>query len=464
MGRISAIYLMPHPPIIIPEVGRGEERKVQNTSDALDKCARHILDLKPDTIIVITPHGPVFRDAIAINTRHRLAGSLSRFGASDVSMAFENDLKLVQYIMDEAERMGIACIGIDNRTAIEYRLTPLLDWGTLVPLYFVTKQYREFKLVHISISLMSYEELYVFGTAIRNAVESIDRRVCIIASGDLSHRLSEDGPYGFHPMGPKLDERIIELAGTGDVEGFFNMDPVMVREGGECGLRSIIISMGALDGYNIRSRVLSYEGPFGVGYGVAIFERGEKNRERELVNRLYERKQEQMEKVRKSEDPYVSLARRALETYILKGEIIKPDTDLPREMLEERAGVFVSLKKNGQLRGCIGTIEPVRNNIAEEIIYNAINAGVRDPRFMPVDGSELADLIYSVDVLTKPEPVNSKDELDPKKYGVIVRSGARSGLLLPNLEGVDTVKEQIEIASRKREFGRMNIMSWSVLR
>ena len=108
MGRISAIYLMPHPPIIIPEVGRGEERKVQNTSDALDKCARHILDLKPDTIIVITPHGPVFRDAIAINTRHRLAGSLSRFGASDVSMAFENDLKLVQYIMDEAERMGIA--------------------------------------------------------------------------------------------------------------------------------------------------------------------------------------------------------------------------------------------------------------------------------------------------------------------------------------------------------------------
>jgi len=250
-------------------------------------------------------------------------------------------------------------------------------------------------------------------------------------------------------MGPKLDERIIELAGTGDVEGFFNMDPVMVREGGECGLRSIIISMGALDGYNIRSRVLSYEGPFGVGYGVAIFERGEKNRERELVNRLYERKQEQMEKVRKSEDPYVSLARRALETYILKGEIIKPDTDLPREMLEERAGVFVSLKKNGQLRGCIGTIEPVRNNIAEEIIYNAINAGVRDPRFMPVDGSELADLIYSVDVLTKPEPVNSKDELDPKKYGVIVRSGARSGLLLPNLEGVDTVKEQIEIALQK---------------
>ena len=118
-------------------------------------------------------------------------------------------------------------------------------------------------------------------------------------------------------------------------------------------------------------------------------------------------------------------------------------------MLEEKAGVFVSIKKNGQLRGCIGTIQPQRDNIAEEIIHNAISAGVRDPRFMPVDGSELGDLVYSVDVLEKHESVDTDDELDPKKYGVIVRSGLRSGLLLPNLEGIDTVREQIEIALQK---------------
>ncbi|MGI6189873.1 MAG: AmmeMemoRadiSam system protein A [Clostridiales bacterium] len=449
MGKISAVYLMPHPPIIIPEVGRGEERKIQNTSDALDKCGRHILGLKPDTIIVITPHGPVFRDAIAIASKNKLTGNLARFGAGKVAMSFENDLDLVQSIMDEAEKSGIACIGIDNKVAVEYGISISLDWGVLVPLYFVTKQYRDFRLIHISISFLSYEELYVFGTAVRNAVESSDRHVCIIASGDLSHRLSQDGPYGFHPMGPKLDQQIIDHAKAGNAEGFLTMDPVMVKEGGECGLRSIIISMGALDGYNIRSRVLSYEGPFGVGYGVAMFERRDKNKKRELVNRIYARKQEHMAKVRKSEDPYVSLARRSLESYIRTGEIIKPGSELPKEMLEEKAGVFVSIKKNGQLRGCIGTIQPQRDNIAEEIIHNAISAGVRDPRFMPVDGSELGDLVYSVDVLEKPESVDTDDELDPKKYGVIVRSGLRSGLLLPNLEGIDTVREQIEIALQK---------------
>ncbi|NLX70859.1 MAG: AmmeMemoRadiSam system protein A [Clostridiales bacterium] len=467
MGKISAAYLMPHPPIIIPEVGRGEERKIQYTTDAFNKCGRHILDLKPETIIVITPHGPVFQDAISIMSEHKLSGNLARFGAARVAMSFENDLELVQSIMDEAQRLGIPCIGIDRKTAAEYGISTSLDWGATVPLYFVTKQYRDFRLVHISISFLSYEELYVFGTAIRDAVESLGRHVCIIASGDLSHRLKEDGPYGFHPMGPKLDKRIMELAEAGDVEGFFAMDPVMVNEGGECGLRSIIIAMGSLDGYNISSQVLSYEGPFGVGYGVAMFERQDKNEKRKLVDKLYKRKQQRMEKVREKEDIYVSLARRSLESYIRTGKIIEPDADLPGEMLEEKAGVFVSIKKNGQLRGCIGTVEPVRDNIAEEIIYNAISAGVRDPRFMPVDASELDDLVYSVDVLTKPEPIDSEDELDPKRYGVIVKSGGRSGLLLPNLEGVNTVREQIEIALQKagiRSYEHYDLERFEVIR
>ncbi len=239
------------------------------------------------------------------------------------------------------------------------------------------------------------------------------------------------------------------LIESGDVEGLFNMDPVMVEEGGECGLRSIIIAMGTLDGYDLHPRVLSYEGPFGVGYGVAILEKGEPNSARLLVDRLLKRKHQRMQKVRQSEDPYVRLARRSLESYIRTGRIIKPNDDLPKEMLDNKAGVFVSIKKDGQLRGCIGTIAATRKNIAEEIIYNAISAGVKDPRFIPVDESELEDLVYSVDVLKEPEPVRSIDELDTRRYGVIVRSGRRSGLLLPDLEGVDTPQQQIEIALRK---------------
>jgi AmmeMemoRadiSam system protein A len=143
----------------------------------------------------------------------------------------------------------------------------------------------------------------------------------------------------------------------------------------------------------------------------------------------------------------VRLAKKSVETYIREGKVFKPQK-LTLQM-KERAGTFVSIHKLGELRGCIGTIEPVRSNVAEEIILNAISSAVRDPRFLPITPDELKDLDYSVDVLTTPEPVKDKDQLDPKRYGVIVEAGFRKGLLLPDLEGVDSVEEQIDICRQK---------------
>jgi AmmeMemoRadiSam system protein A len=154
------------------------------------------------------------------------------------------------------------------------------------------------------------------------------------------------------------------------------------------------------------------------------------------------------------EDSCVRLARLALETYVREGRKIDPPDWMPRKMIGERAGVFVSIKQAGQLRGCIGTISPTTENISREIIENAISAGIRDPRFFPVNAGELENLVYSVDVLGKPEAIQSTDELDAKKYGVIVRSGRRSGLLLPDIEGVDTPAQQIAIAMQKAGIGR----------
>lgn len=147
--------------------------------------------------------------------------------------------------------------------------------------------------------------------------------------------------------------------------------------------------------------------------------------------------------------PHVKLAKKAVETYVRERRVIDVPPDVPEEFLTTRAGVFVSIKKDGSLRGCIGTIEPVQENLAEEIISNAISAAVRDPRFLPIEEEELDQLNYSVDVLKPPEEVHSISELDPKRYGVIVECGNRRGLLLPDLEGVDTVEEQIDIARRK---------------
>jgi len=149
-----------------------------------------------------------------------------------------------------------------------------------------------------------------------------------------------------------------------------------------------------------------------------------------------------------NQDPYVNLARRAIEHYVRSGEVIRPPEDLPPELLSRRAGAFVSLKKQGQLRGCIGTFLPSEENLAEEIIQNAIRAATQDPRFPPVRPEELPQLSVSVDVLSPPEPATTSD-LDPKRYGVIVEAGWRRGLLLPDLPGVDTVEEQLRIAKLK---------------
>jgi AmmeMemoRadiSam system protein A len=146
--------------------------------------------------------------------------------------------------------------------------------------------------------------------------------------------------------------------------------------------------------------------------------------------------------------PLVQLARKALTVYVREGKKIDPPTDLSPEM-REQAGVFVSLKKFGQLRGCIGTFTPTTNNVAEEVIKNAIAAATQDPRFHPVEEDELEDITCSVDVLSEPEKVTDRSELDPRRYGVIVVKDFFKGLLLPDLEGVDTVEEQLRIAKMK---------------
>lgn len=148
------------------------------------------------------------------------------------------------------------------------------------------------------------------------------------------------------------------------------------------------------------------------------------------------------------ESPYVSFARQVIESYVRDGELPSLD-DAPEELRGRKAGVFVSLKKRGDLRGCIGTIEPVTDSIAEEILNNAVSSATADTRFTQVTADELADLEYSVDVLEEPEDIDDINRLDPKVYGVIVRSRGRSGLLLPDLEGVDSAEDQVRIAMMK---------------
>ena len=199
----------------------------------------------------------------------------------------------------------------------------------------------------------------------------------------------------------------------------------------------------------MKSERLSYEGPFGVGYGICIYETGEKDPSRKFLEQYEEKVRLRLKKQREKEDAHVRLARETIEHYVRTGQLPEAPADLPEELRECRAGVFVSIKKDGRLRGCIGTIKAVQASIAEEIRYNAVSACSQDPRFSPVQPEELERLTISVDVLGDAKRVASLAELDVRRYGVIVTNGHRRGLLLPNLEGVDTVQEQIAIAKQK---------------
>lgn len=447
MGKLLGAYIFPHPPIIVPEVGMGEEEAAKKTIDAAIKASKEIKDQKPSTIIVTTPHAPAFEDYMHVSEEKVLKGSFKRFGRANVKLSFDNNLSLVQKIVSYAADEGIQAGGIDGATASKYGLDKELDWGALVPLYYISKEYKDFKIVHISISYLSMEELYRFGMSIRKAVEASDENVVFIASGDLSHKLSHDGPYGYSEQGEQFDKLLVKSIEESDVNSLLDIDDEFCKSAGQCGLRSFVIMYGALDGYQLKPEIYSYEAPFGIGYCIAKIDIAQEDNSRKMLDK-------RIEDIRKNEDEYVALARKSLETFVSEGKRIEIPSDLSKEMKENRAGVFVSIKKNGQLRGCIGTIAPTRENIAAEIIHNAISSGTEDPRFFPVEEKELSSLVYSVDVLMKPESIESIDELDVIKYGVIVRAGHRSGLLLPNLEGVNTPLEQVEIALKKAGIGK----------
>ncbi len=424
---IAAAFIMPHPPVIIPEVGKGQEKEIQRTIDAFREVAREIAEMKPDTIVVISPHSTAYEHYFHISPGKAATGNFGRFGAREVEIHAEYDEEFGKYLSKEAYKQGINAGTLGERER-------LLDHGTMIPLYFIQKEFRDFKVLRIGLSGASPEDHQRLGALIVRAAAELGRRIVLVASGDLSHKLKPEGPYGFAEEGPRFDERILEIIGENKLEELIELDPALCQNAAECGLGSFWIMSGALKGRKTENKVLSYEGPFGVGYCVASL----------LVQRSA-----------RDLDPYLKLARLSLESFIGEGrrltlaDVMVRFPDLPGPLTHQKAGVFVSLKKNGALRGCIGTIYPVTECTAEEILRNAISAAMEDPRFPPVGKEELKELDYSVDVLLAPEPIQSPAELDVKRYGVIVTSGRKRGLLLPNLDNVNTVEEQIHIARAK---------------
>lgn len=269
---LSFAAITPHPPIIIPSIGKENLRVVEKTAEAMKKLEEKFIKTNSEIIIIISPHSPIFADAFCLNLSDKFEGNFHQFGDFTTKMNFAGNLELTYQLR---KKLAIAEIPLNLITEVE------LDHGSLVPLYYLTKNFqpkadppraeKNFSIIPIGYSLLDFQKHFEFGEKIKEEIALSNKRVAVIASGDLSHRLTFDAPAGYSPKGKIFDQKLISLIKKKNTNAIFKLDPSLIEEAGECGLRSIIILLGVLKNLNYQPEILSYESPFGVGYLVANF-------------------------------------------------------------------------------------------------------------------------------------------------------------------------------------------------
>ncbi len=441
---VTCGVMVPHPPIILPNIGQGEETKIQDIADAYRQAAREIIDSGPDTILIVSPHAPCYFDYIQISDGPAGHGSMAQFRDPADSFRIPYDQELIRKTASLCEQAGIPAGTLGKQDGS-------LDHGTMVPLYFLQEAVkaapegtRQPAFVRIGTGSLNSRMHYRVGQLFAQAAAELGRKIAVVGSGDLSHCQKEGSGYGFKPVGPAYDAMIMDIMGKGDFLSLLAIPEQTAEAAMVCGQKPFALMAGVMDGLKPHTENLGHSAEFGVGYGVVTYTNPVQDASRAFLEPAEEAARKQYEARIGKEDPYVKAARAVINQFVLEGTVPQLDP-----VADETAGVFVSVHKDGQLRGCIGTTEPVTKNVTTEIMQNAVSAVSRDPRFPAVQPWELEDLEISVDVLQPAQPVDSPDQLDVKKYGVIVSRGNRRGLLLPDLEGVDTVEKQLEIAKQK---------------
>lgn len=263
MGKIVYGMISPHPPVLIPQVGGKRLKEAENTKKALELACKRLKASNPDTVIIITPHGDVSATTVHIYMSHVFEGDFSQFGAGKVRMTGKGDPELGIAINRQAQADSCFAAGIQES---------FLDHGVMVPWYYAQSAGLNRNILPVAVSLASPSEQFRFGQSIRKAVEASGKRAAVIASADMSHRLTQEAPAGYNPNGKVFDEKLVALIRANDVKGILSIDKKLADEAGQDALWSVSMLLGALDGSNCGCDMLSYEAPFGVGYMIAKYE------------------------------------------------------------------------------------------------------------------------------------------------------------------------------------------------
>lgn len=465
---IVGAFLVPHPPAVFPEIGKDRAEALLQTSQALRSVSRSIAEMEPDTIVVFSPHAPSYGNYFHIAPGKAARGYLGlpegpHAAANLCWQLMPRRFALVKadalYDVEYARQLAEASTGQRCPAGSRGARGGKLDVGTTVPLRFINESYSRYRLVRCSPSRLSPLHHYLFGKQVALVADALQRRTVVIASGDLSHRLSRDSAFGFAADAESFDRQVLDALETANFLDLMTMDSELSERSGECGLRPLVMLAGVLDGKKVCTDVLSYEKPFGVGHAVASFGlRGEDASRR--FDRGYERwRRNRAREAREAEGPLAAFARWALEECVLSGQepalgardLERLAAEVGEEVLDAAASVFVTLRLSGHLRGSFGSLVAKKGTFAEELVRNAIGAGFQDVRFDRVRKDELPFLEYEVDVVASSERVGGAEDLDPRSFGVCAFTPRRKkcGVVLPNPQSPLTGSEQLAIALQK---------------
>lgn len=429
--------LLPHPPIVVPPVGGDRGEACRRTREACRAFARRLVAAGPARLVLVSPHAPRRRGALGFYAGARVAGDLGAFGAPRASVDLPNDSAFLEQLEAVAA----------ERRLSTWRLPPApLDHGAVVPLWFLAEAGWSGPTAVLSLSLPGAADLIELGRCVGESLERFGRSAALVASGDMTHRAIPGAPAGYDPRGVEFDRCFTEELRRGRLDRLLAIDPQLRAAAAEDATESVVL-VGAALGFRVpRPEVLSYEHPFGVGYLVALFDDANERQDPPKDDSAGTRDEGGVGSA------LAVLPRIARES--LRASFEGRRARLPRAEgeLAERAPVFVTLRRrsNGELRGCVGSLVPRCSNLVDEVALGAIAAARRDPRFPPVRPEELDELSIEISVLGRSCPVADLGELDPRRYGVVVCDAeGRRGVLLPDLEGVDTVEQQVQIARRK---------------
>ena len=268
MGILMA-GLSPHPPLIIPEIGGKRINQVNQTVSSLEELSQEVKEKDPDLLITISPHGPVFRDAISVLDQSEPTGDFGEFGHPEITFSEKSNLDFIKKLQDRSLAENIELITLSEAKSRGFNSNRELDHGVMVPLHYLKEAGLNIPIIALTMGLLDYKDLYDFGLVIQQTLKETGQDGVVIASGDLSHRLNPGAPAGYNPRGEEFDEKLVNLLKEERFEEILDIEPQLIKKAGECGLRPIVMMLGSMRGLNPSSDVKSYEGPFGVGYAVA---------------------------------------------------------------------------------------------------------------------------------------------------------------------------------------------------